>query len=361
VVERIRTTTVLQSVPNPSDPNESVTFTATVTDPSSAPVTTGSVTFTVDGIPITGGAVALNSSGIATFDTAALASGAHTVIATYAENDTYGTSTAMLNQVVRPVAAANGPYTVAEGSSLTLDAAGSTAGAIYAWDVNGDGDFTDATGSAPTLNWTQLEGLGVSDGPSTRTVTLRVTLDGGSADSDAELTVTNTAPASVLTGGLAATVGVPFTIKVGADDPSSADMAALFTYTVDWGDGSPVVSVVGPADPPVTHTYAAPGDYAASFTATDKDGGTGAPTSVTIRAGDAPIVTPSPTPTTSDPDEYDDYDDADYSDSDDSGLASTGSTVGPETIALGLILLVSGTGMLLASRRRRVGGPRHRG
>ena len=92
------------------------------------------------------------------------------------------------------------------------------------------------------------------------------------------LTVTNTAPDSVLIGDLTATVGVPFTIKVGADDPSSADMAALFTYTVNWGDGSPVLSVDGPADPPVTHTYTAPGDYAASFTATDKDGGRGAPT-----------------------------------------------------------------------------------
>ena len=225
-------------------------------------------------------------------------------------NTTYEESAGTTNHGVRPVADAGGPYTVAEGASLTLDGAGSTPGAIYGWDVDGDGDFDRCHRSDPDAE------LGPARGTRCQrragrlapvTIRLRVTLDGGfRATSDAELTVTNTAPASVLTGGLAATVGVPFTIKVGADDPSSADMAALFTYTVDWGDGSPVLSVDGPADPPVTHTYTAPGDYAASFTATDKDGGRGAPTAVTVRAGDAPIVTPSPTPTTSEPDDYTD-------------------------------------------------------
>jgi hypothetical protein len=92
-----------------------------------------------------------------------------------------------------------------------------------------------------------------------------------------------------------------------------------------------------------------------SFTATDKDGATGPPTSVTVRAVEAPIVIPSPTPTTSDPDDY--TDDSDFGDS----LASTGSPVGPGTIVLGLILLVGGGGVLLASRRQRLGRPRRRG
>lgn len=91
----------------------------------------------------------------------------------------------------------------------------------------------------------------------------------------ATLTVANGAPGVVLTGKLTATAGTPFTTKVGADDPSATDMAALFTYTVDWGDGSPVLDAVGPADPPVTHTYATAGSYTMTVTATDQDGNTG--------------------------------------------------------------------------------------
>ena len=271
---------------------------------------------------------------------------------------------------MRPIAVAVRTYEVAEGGSLNLSGAGSTDAVLYGWDLDGDNDFDDATGETPSLTWAQLEALNVTDGPASHEVRLRVRLDDIPSEIFvATLSVTNTAPASVLTGGLTATVALPFTIKVGADDPSSADMGAQFTYTVDWGDGSPVVSVVGPADPPVTHTYTAPGDYAASFTATDKDGGTGPPTSATVRAVTAPIITPSPTPTTSDPDDYFD-DETDYSDSDDGSgsddgndtdLASTGSTVGPGTIVLGLALLIGGGGALLVSRRRRLGGPRHRG
>ena len=108
--------------------------------------------------------------------------------------------------------------------------------------------------------------------------------------------MTNTAAASVITGGLTATVGVPFTVKVGADDPSSADMAADFTYNVDWGDGSPVETLTGPSDPPVTQRMPTAGDFAASFTATDKDGGQGDPTSVTVVVAPAE-ESPTPTPT----------------------------------------------------------------
>ena len=191
---------------------------------------------------------------------------------------------------VAPVIAdAGGPYAVAEGGSLTLDGSGSTAAAsaTYEWDLNGDG-ATDATGATPTLSWDQLESLGIDDGPSTHAITLEVTVDTQTSADTAELEVTNTAPDTVVDGALTATAGVPFTIKVGADDPSSADMAALFDYTVDWGDGSPITTVSGPADPPVTHTYAAAGTYTASLTSTDKDGGTGEPITIVVVVAAAP-------------------------------------------------------------------------
>ena len=59
-------------------------------------------------------------------------------------------------------------------------------------------------------------------------------------------------------------------------------MAGTFTYTVDWGDGTPAVTVDGPADPPITHTYTAPGTYTMSATATDPDGAISDPLPFTI-------------------------------------------------------------------------------
>jgi hypothetical protein len=95
------------------------------------------------------------------------------------------------------------------------------------------------------------------------------------------------------------TAGTAFTVKVGAVDPSSADAAAVFSYRVDWGDGSAVVTVTGSADPLLGHTYRAAGRYTAVLSATDKDGGVGPSRSVTVLVAAAAVtpVTPTPTPT----------------------------------------------------------------
>lgn len=338
------------SAANLGDP---VTFTASVAGAGS-PVTIGSITFVVDGTDL--GLADLDVAGQATFTTSSLAAGSHQVVAQYGGSLNYAPAdSAPLTQVIQLVSDAGGPYTVAEGEPVTLDGGDSTPGLSYSWDVDGDGTF-DVDGIGPTLTWAELEALGINDGPGAHTVTLRVTSGAVTQDGTAILTVVNTAPQSVLTGGLTATVGVPFTIKVGADDPSSADMAAMFTYTVDWGDGSPTETVVGPADPPVTHTYAAPGTYDAAFTATDKDGGTGAPNSVSVvvspqqtaspspSASASPTATPTarPTPTrTARPD---------------GGLPQTGTSADPGVLIIGLGLLAVGALVIMASIIGRHGG-----
>jgi len=83
-----------------------------------------------------------------------------------------------------PVARIGGPYAVAEGAAVVLDAAGSTdpeqsgATLTYAWDLDGDGNFGetgagalrgDESGVRPTFSAIGL------DGPSEVTVALRVT------------------------------------------------------------------------------------------------------------------------------------------------------------------------------------------
>lgn len=339
VVSPAASTVTLTSSASPIDLGDPVTFTATVGDGGS-PITDGSVAFVIDGTEAGVGEV--DASGQATFTTSVLTAGSHQVVAQYEGSLNYAASESVaLTQLVRLVAEAGGPYTVAEGEQLTLDSGGSSPGLSYAWDLNNDGTF-DRDGAGPTLTWAELEALGINDGPGTHTVTLRVTSGAVSLDGTAVLTVVNTSPASVITGDLTATVGVPFTIKVGADDPSSADMSAMFSYTVDWGDGSPPVTEVGPADPPVTHTYTAPGSYQAVFTAMDKDGGTGAPRSVTVLAERAPpSPTPSPRPTaTSDPRD---------------GLPQTGASTQAGVLLLGLGLVAVGAALTVASivRRRR--------
>jgi len=122
------------------------------------------------------------------------------------------------------------------------------AAATYTWDVNGDGTFGDATGATPTLTWAQLEALGIDDGPSSHVITLRVTSGAQTATDTAMLQVTNVGPSARVSYNTDVRVGVASAFGVQAADASSADMAATFTYVVDWGDGSDLQTVSGSAD-----------------------------------------------------------------------------------------------------------------
>lgn len=183
-----------------------------------------------------------------------------------------------------PVAVVNGPYSVTEGQSVTFSAAGSYDPSpgqtiTYAWDINGDGFFTDATGVNPTLSWAQLESLGIWDGPSARSVRVRVTDNLGASTTSAAttLSVVNAAPTAWLGGPNFGVRGQPFNYFLYAADPAGADQVTNFTFDIDWnGDGIVDQSVVGPNATAVSHVYAESGAYTIKLTATDKDGGTSA-------------------------------------------------------------------------------------
>ncbi|CAN5432279.1 ExeM/NucH family extracellular endonuclease [soil metagenome] len=89
-------------------------------------------------------------------------------------------------QLGAPVADAGGPYTVRVGQTVQLDATASTGGTgdlSYAWDLNGNGQFTDAVGAQPTVR--------VTGPPGERTISVRVTDAEGAVDvASAVLTVT---------------------------------------------------------------------------------------------------------------------------------------------------------------------------
>ncbi len=171
--------------------------------------------------------------------------------------------------------------TLLDGSA-SFDPDGSIS--TYEWDLNGDGNFDDATGVAPNFDATNL------DGPGSVVVSLRVTDNNGTASTATSLvTIINFPPAVDATGygvkvGETATIGVTFT------DPASAD---THTATIDWGDGSAIEdlgAVTSPFNP--THAYAFGGIYTVILTVTDDDGGEGiAEAEVTVEEGDVGATT----------------------------------------------------------------------
>ena len=130
-----------------------------------------------------------------------------------------------------PTADAGGPYDVQEGWTLALGAAGfdPEGGPLaFAWDLDGDGAF-ETPGQNPNLQ--------VEDGPSIRTVKVKVTDDGGAtAVAVANVTVDNVAPSALFhapsqaAGAFQLSLSDPF-------DPSLPDTAAGFTYAFDCGSG----------------------------------------------------------------------------------------------------------------------------
>jgi hypothetical protein len=101
-VNKGTTTTTVTASPNPSTPGQSVTFTATVNVASGSGTPTGTVTFKDGGTTIGTGAV--GAGGVATFTTAALSSGSHSITAVYGgdNNFTGSTSAAIVEQVGPP-------------------------------------------------------------------------------------------------------------------------------------------------------------------------------------------------------------------------------------------------------------------
>jgi hypothetical protein len=99
VVKKAKTKAALASNHNPSNRNQAVTFTVTVTH-DTAPVTAGTVTFK-EGSTVLAGPLALSAAGKASFTKSNLAAGSHAITVTYAGTGNFEGSTDNLTQVVR--------------------------------------------------------------------------------------------------------------------------------------------------------------------------------------------------------------------------------------------------------------------
>jgi hypothetical protein len=142
------TTLTLTSSRNPSNFGQSVTFTATVTSGATAGTPAGTVTF-MDGATTLAAAVVLNSSGVATYQTAALAVGSHTIKASFTSATTanYLPSSATVIQIVDEVTATNltsslNPSAVGQNVTFTALVTISGGGGVT---PDGTVTFTDTT------------------------------------------------------------------------------------------------------------------------------------------------------------------------------------------------------------------------
>lgn len=186
-----------------------------------------------------------------------------------------------------PTANAGGPYQLVEGESLVLAGSGSDpADALtYAWDLNGDGDFSDALGAAPTVAWTRLVELGLGNGPESFSAVLRVDDgDGGVVHSmPASIQIANAPPTVSISGPATGLRGELLSFALSVADPSAVDLDSQFTFTIDWGDGSPLQEVNGYLSWTVSHAFDANGTYEISVVARDRDGASSSIDSLTLQ------------------------------------------------------------------------------
>jgi hypothetical protein len=161
-----------------------------------------------------------------------------------------------------PTANAGGPYQVNEGGAVSLSGAGTDVegtALTYGWDLDANGTF-ETTGQNPIFSAAGL------DGPTSRSVSLRVTDAAGlSAVSNATVNVLNVAPTLNSVTGPVAPQAVNTTINLTVNYTDPAGSLDTYTVTVNWGDGT--------TDNNTSHTYSAAGVYRIRATVADDDGG----------------------------------------------------------------------------------------
>jgi hypothetical protein len=181
-----------------------------------------------------------------------------------------------------PHVSANGPYTVHEGGTVTLNASADDAdgdAVTYAWDLDGDGTY-ETPGQSVTFH--------AGDGPSTANVSVQATDPSGLSSTDSTtVTVQNVAPTATFTASGSVTAGGDVQLSLtNPSDPSAADTAAGFTYAFDCGSGYGAFSSANTASCPTSSR----GTLSVGGEIQDKDGGIREYRSTVTVNGRSPVV-----------------------------------------------------------------------
>ena len=178
----------------------------------------------------------------------------------------HGEDTATVVASCPLVADAGGPYfgKIGENINIVGSASGGTPPYTFAWDLNNDGNYDDATGATITHSW---------DETGTFVISLKVTDNKGkTATDDTTVTIENQAPSTpTVTGPNSGRIKVEYTYTATSTDPDGDQIY----YYFDWGDGTNT-GWLGPYNNGETastkHTWTEKGNYVVRVKAKDSHG-----------------------------------------------------------------------------------------
>jgi uncharacterized delta-60 repeat protein len=191
-----------------------------------------------------------------------------------------------------PIARIGGPYSVLEGGSIVLNGSGSSDPdddpLTYEWDLDGDGEFDDATGTSTTFSAALLDGYPGA----TRTVWLRVTdTSGASAINSATVNILNANPIpSIDSVGDVRVEGTAIAVTGTATDPAGSADTLTFRWEV-YKDGAATPFATGGNSPSFAFTPNDNGSYRIVLTVADEDGGSATAERTITVTNVAPAVT----------------------------------------------------------------------
>ena len=165
-------------------------------------------------------------------------------------------------------------------SSLRFVGSNPASSTSVQWDLDGDGVFGEIGSAARNGNerGARVTFLtGDLDGPTSRTVSVRVVDGTGATTTDSTtIRIYNSPPVAQIVGPDSANSNVPLQFTISATDSSLLDRFRKFTFVVDFGDGKIVTyspsAKFTEATRTITHTYARNGLYVIRVRAIDKDG-----------------------------------------------------------------------------------------
>jgi hypothetical protein len=227
-----------------------------------------------------------------TFNIAGLATGTYAITYQYLGDATRfgaaGAGSGTLT-VQAPLAILTNPasQTVVSGSGVTFSASaiGYPAPTVQ-WQQSTDGTFYSNISGAIGLSFTITTVTASQNGYRYRAVFTNVV--GSATTAAATLTVqsASTVPAAGLSGPSSGVTGQPLNYTLAAVE-SGLPAGTTYSYSVQWGDGSPVQTLAGPSGTQASHVYTAPGAYTVGLTATDPSGQASAPVTLSVSGATA--------------------------------------------------------------------------
>src|SRR5207249_3961323 len=123
--------------------------------------------------------------------------------------------------------------------------------------------FTSSDGGVRSFTGTLMT-------PGTQAIDVADMVTSSLTGAEAGINVVSAVQASVA-GPSSGVRGQTLTFTIGASEPGLL-AGSVFSYSIQWGDGSPVQTIAGPMGTQVSHVFTTNGTYAIQVSATDSSG-----------------------------------------------------------------------------------------